>query len=171
MVGANTHPYLNEIRGGTKLKSLLVVTICLTLAACATMGTPAGNEAIVRGIYDSFARGDAAAVLGAFDPQIRWMEAESFAYADRNPYIGPEAVAEGIFGRILSEWDGFQVRPQEFIASDDRVAVLGRYAGTYRASGYPVDAQFVHVWTIRNGKVTAFQQYADTAQFGRVMQR
>ena len=80
-------------------------------------------------------------------------------------------MAEGIFGRIMSEWTAFQVRPEEFITEGDKVAVLGRYSGTYTATGRPLDAQFVHVWTVRNGKVIAFQQYADTAQFARVMGR
>lgn len=148
-----------------------MLLLCATLTACATTGTPASSEQLVRGIYDAFARGDGAAALGALDAEVRWVEADNIAYADRNPYIGPQAVAEGIFGRIMSEWTGFQVRTQEFITDGDKVAVLGRYSGTYTATGHPLDAQFVHVWTVRNGKVIAFQQYADTAQFARVMGR
>ena len=37
-----------------------------------------------------------------FDPEIVWNEAESIPYADRNPYVGPQQVAEGVFGRILT---------------------------------------------------------------------
>ena len=119
----------------------------------------------IRGIYEAFGRGDVQAVLGAFDPGIEWREADNFLYADRNPYIGPMAVAEGVFMRIVAEVDAFMVAPRRYTESADRVAVEGRYRGTMKATGIPVDAQFVHVWDLRGGKVVGFQQYTDTKQW------
>lgn len=120
---------------------------------------------IVKAIYDAFGKGDVPGVLGAFDPKIEWREAESFLYADRNPYVGREAVAEGVFQRIVSEWDGFTARPEHFIDAGDTVVVEGRYQGRRKATGRPVDAQFAHVWRLRDGKVVRFQQYTDTKQW------
>jgi uncharacterized protein len=120
---------------------------------------------VIRSVYEAFGRGDVAGVLGAFDPGIRWMEAEHFRYSDRNPYAGPEAVAEGVFQRILGEMDGFQVVPGRFTDGGNTVAVEGRYRGTVKATGAPVDAQFVHVWELRDGKIVSFQQYTDTKQW------
>jgi ketosteroid isomerase-like protein len=115
-------------------------------------------------MYDGFARGDIGAVLGAMDPAIEWNEAENFVYADRNPYIGPDYILNNLFMRLATEWEGFKVVPEEFADSGDKVIVFGRYHGTYRATGKSIKAQMVHVFTIVNGKVTKFQQYADTAQ-------
>lgn len=126
------------------------------------------NAELITSLYDAFARGDAATVLGALDPQVVWMEAENIAYADRNPYVGPQQVGEGVFGRLMSEWEGFQVHTEKLVSEGDAVVALGRYRGTYKATGQRLDAQFVHVWTVRDGRVVAFQQYADTAQFARV---
>ncbi len=120
---------------------------------------------VVRSVYEAFGRGDVGAVLGAFDPEIRWQEAEHFAYADGNPYVGPEAVAEGVFQRILSDVDEFVVAPGRFIDGGDAVAVEGRYRGTSKATGARIDAQFVHVWDVRDGKIVRFQQYTDTKQW------
>jgi ketosteroid isomerase-like protein len=119
----------------------------------------------IRGIYQAFGRGDVPAVLGAFDPAIEWREADNFLYADRNPYIGPMAVAEGVFMRCVADIDGFTVVPQRYTESGDRVAVEGRYRGTMKTTGIPVDAQFAHVWDVRGGKVVGFQQYTDTKQW------
>ena len=127
------------------------------------------NREIIGSLYEAFGRGDAATVLGTFDPAIEWMEAENVAYADRNPYRGPQQVAEGVFGRLMTEWEGFSVNPARLLEDGDTVVALGRYRGTFRGTGRALDAQFVHVWTLRAGRVTHFQQYADTAQFGRVM--
>jgi hypothetical protein len=120
---------------------------------------------IVKGIYDAFGKGDVGTVLGAFDPKIEWNEAEGFPYADGNPYIGPDKIAEGIFGRITSDVDGFAVTPQRFIDGGDLVAVEGRYTGTWGATGTKVDTQFCHIWTLGGGKVKGFQQYTDTKQW------
>lgn len=122
------------------------------------------NVDLIRGLYEAFARGDGPAILGAMDPAIVWNEAENFPYADRNPYVGPMAVAEGVFGRIGAEWDRFQAVPGEILDAGDTVVALGRYTGTFKATGKQLNAQFAHVWRVRDGKIAAFQQYADTAQ-------
>ena len=126
------------------------------------------NVHLIEGLYAAFARGDGGAVLAAFDPAIVWNAAENFPYADRNPYIGPAAIAEGVFGRIATEWDGFEARPAEFLDAGDTVVMLGRYHASHKATGARLNAQVVHVWRLKDGKVTGFQQYTDTAQAQRV---
>ena len=125
------------------------------------------NVALVRGIYEAFGAGDVPAVLGAMSGDIVWNEAENFPLADRNPYVGPQAILEGVFARLGSDWEGFAVDPQDYLDAGDSVVVLGRYRGTCRATGKPVDAQLVHVWRIEDGKAKAFQQLTDTLQFAR----
>jgi len=125
------------------------------------------NSDIVRGLYAALAKGDVPAVLGAFAPGIHWNEAENFLYADGNPYAGPQAVAEGVFRRIVSDVEGFTATPEHFIDGGDAIVVEGRYRGTMKSTGARVDAQFAHVWTMRDGKVIRFQQYTDTKQWAR----
>lgn len=125
------------------------------------------NADAVKAIYDAFGKGDVATVLGGFDSQIHWQEAESFLYADRNPYVGPQAVAEGVFQRIASDLGSFAVVPDHFIEGGDTVVAEGRYRGTVKATGRLVDAQFAHVWELRDGKVVRFQQYTDTLQWAK----
>ena len=99
------------------------------------------------------------------DQSIEWNEAENYIYADRNPYVGPQAVLEGVFTRLGSDWEGYTVAPEEFLDAGDRVVVLGTYSGMYKATGKEVRAQFAHVWGVREGRVESFQQYTDTKQF------
>lgn len=67
---------------------------------------------VVKGMYEAFAKGDIPAVVAALDPQVEWWEAENFIYDKGNPYIGPEAVLNGVFMRIGNEWTGFSVSPK-----------------------------------------------------------
>jgi ketosteroid isomerase-like protein len=120
---------------------------------------------IVKGIYDAFGKGDVPAVLGAFDASIQWKEAESLLYADRNPYVGPQAIVEGVFQRILSDVDNFALFPEHFVEDGDTVVVQGRYRGKVKKTGRSFDAQFAHVWQCRQGKIVGFQQYTDTKQW------
>lgn len=123
------------------------------------------NVQLIRALYEALGAGDVAAVLGKMDQAIEWREAENFIYADRNPYVGPEAVLQGVFMRIGSEWDSFRIAPEEWLDAGNHVVVLGTYTGTHKASGKAVRAQFAHVWGVKGSRVLRFQQYTDTKQF------
>ena len=88
----------------------------------------------VRGLYEAFASGDVPTVLAALDPQVEWREAENFIYAEGNPYIGPQAVLQGVFMRLATEWDGFKVSPDEVLDAGDTAIGLGHYSGTYKGN-------------------------------------
>jgi len=122
------------------------------------------NLELIRNLYAAFARGDGPAALSSMDSTIVWNEAENFPYADRNPYVGPAAVAEGVFFRLATEWDDFQAVPAEFFDAGDTIVVTGRYRAMYKTTQASLNAQFAHVWSVRGGKIVGFQQYTDTAQ-------
>ena len=72
--------------------------------------------------------------------------------------------------KLGAEWDGtFAVHPKDFHDAGDTVVVEARYSGTYTATGKELDAQVCHVWKLRDGKVTSFQQFVDTGQMQSVM--
>jgi ketosteroid isomerase-like protein len=123
------------------------------------------NSTIVQSFYAAMGRGDIPSAIGHMATDIVWTEAENFLYADKNPYQGLDAVLGGLFARLGSEWDGFSAVPESIIDGGDTVVALGRYGGVYKATGVKVNAQFVHVFWFKDGKVARFQQYTDTAQF------
>lgn len=123
------------------------------------------NSVVIEGLYKAFSVGDIPAILGAMDANIVWNEAEGNDYADGNPYIGPEAVLKGVFERVGAEWDNFKLNNiQLHEMSNDKVLATLRYTGKYKKTGKSIDAQVAHLWTLKDGKVKAFQQYVDTKQ-------
>ena len=109
-------------------------------------------------------------MLGAFDANIEWREAEGNPYEPSgNAWVGPDAIVQNLFMKLGAEWDGFTVHPKEFHDAGDTVVVEGRYTGTHKATGKSLDAQVCHVFRIRDGKLTSFQQFVDTAQLQDVM--
>jgi ketosteroid isomerase-like protein len=103
------------------------------------------------------------------DPAIKWNEAEGTPLADCNPYVGPQAVGEGVFARMVGAIDNFAAVPSTFIDGGDHVVVLGRYGGTMKEGGATLDCPFCHVYRFHDDKAVMFQQYTDTAQWARLM--
>lgn len=124
-----------------------------------------------RKLYRDFAGGDVEAVLGSFDPDIEWREAEGNPYQpDGTPFRGPQEILEKLFVRLATEWDGFTVTPRTFHEVGEGVVVVeGRYTGSFKSTERPLDAEVCHILTYRGGKLTRFRQYVDTAQLQAVM--
>ena len=122
---------------------------------------------LVNGVYGAFARGDVAAVLGAFADDIEWFEAEGMPYGGL--HRGPDAVAQNVFGPITEDVEGFAVTPEQLIGSGATVAAVVRYTGTGKSSGKALDEPVVHVWDIREGKLARFRQFIDTVKYAEVV--
>ena len=110
-------------------------------------------------LYDALAKGDVAGVLGVMDERIEWREPESMPYEDQ---VGPQAVAENVFARILQDVNDFSVTPEEFVDGDGTIACIGRYSGRGAKTGLAFDTPFVHIWKFRDGKIVYFRTYTDT---------
>ena len=128
------------------------------------------NLNTIKEMYHAVATGDFPGFLNGMGATIEWNEAENFPYADRNPYIGPEAVAAGVFGRIAGDWEYWTLSDHEYHeTTDNKIIVTGRYNAKHKITGKIIKAQFTHIWTVDNGKAMHFQQYADTKQVADAM--
>jgi len=118
------------------------------------------NAATAKGVYESFAKGDVPAVLGAMDPKIEWREPATLPFEDQ---VGPEAIAQNIFGTLFAEhFDAFSVDTSEIFEAGDAVFATGVYRGTTK-SGKQLEADFAHHWGFgADGKITYFRTYTDT---------
>ncbi len=106
----------------------------------------------MKSLCAAFAPGDAASALAPMDREMVWNEAENFPYADHNPYVGPMAIASGVFLRLATEWDQFQAIPEGFVDSGDIVVAVGRYRAHVQGDGVAINAKFAHVWWMRTGR-------------------
>jgi ketosteroid isomerase-like protein len=125
----------------------------------------------VRSFYEAFAARDTQRFAALLDPRIEWSAAENFLYADQSPYVGIDAVVNLIFGRLFSDWESFTMSPGEILGGGEVVIASGRFRGTSKASGAPIDAQFVQVFQFQANKIAKVQMYTDTAQFRETIAR
>jgi ketosteroid isomerase-like protein len=122
------------------------------------------NVNVVRDSYEAFARGDFAAVLGAMDAAIEWVDQDSL------PWGGSHRGHEE-FGNHMQAFAGnfeeFRIEPREYLDAGDRVVVIGTFAG--RAGAGEFDAGTVWVWQLRDGKAVRVDSYTDTAAVLRAL--
>ena len=118
------------------------------------------NVETARAMYDSFATGDVSNVLAAFDDKIDWQEPDGLPFESQ---VGPQAVAENVFGAVLGQLRDFRLDVREFVDGGDIVCTIGTYHGTGVTTGVELDADFVHVLRFgADGKITGFRTYTDT---------
>ena len=130
------------------------------------------NLSVIQGIYNDFSKGEIPSVLAALDANVVWNEAEGNAWADGNPYKGPDAVLNGVFARVGSEYEYFHTKDiQLHEMSNNQVLATMRYNGKLKKNGAIIDAQAAHFWTLKDGKITAFQQYVDTKQLADALKK
>lgn len=122
------------------------------------------NIQIIDSLYNGFSTGDMPTVLGLMHPKIEWNEAESNSLADGNPYIGPDAILEGVFARLGANHEYFGLQDIKIHGMNDNMVLATlRYDAKVKETGKTYNAQVAHLWTLDGeGKIISFQQYADT---------
>ena len=123
------------------------------------------NIVFVQSLYAAFGRADIESIIAGMAPDVAWDvtgRREDYPLCGR--WQGAEQVRK-FFGGVAELQEVREFSPKEFIAADDRVFVLGHYAWTFRKTGRTIASDWIHVFTIRGGKVMAFREFTDTAQF------
>ena len=126
------------------------------------------NVQLVKSVYAAFSVGNIDAVVDAMDPEIEWHEAEHSPWHVPGGHHGPKAVVTDVFARIPETLEHFEVEPWRFHDAGATVIVEARYRADAPSTAAALNAQACHVWTIRDGKLAAFQQYTDTWLFAHV---
>jgi len=110
------------------------------------------QENVVRLRFDAVNRGDFDALIELTDPNAVWWDRPDDPEG-AGPHRGREAGVQHL-AEILEDVD-LQAHPDEFIDAGDSVVVGVRLAGRGRASGVDLEEHEFHVFTLRDGKVTA----------------
>ncbi|WP_201831326.1 nuclear transport factor 2 family protein [Microvirga zambiensis] len=65
---------------------------------------------------------------------------------------------------LMRDWEMISHSMNDFIAQDDRVAVIGRAIWRNKGTGKIADTRKVDIWRFQDGKVVDFEEYYDTAR-------
>lgn len=125
------------------------------------------NIEIIQELYEAFATDDLDRVLELCDPQCLVTQDEALPWGGRHQ--GLDGVVT--FGVLLGGTIDSVVTIDELFEAGDRVIQYGRSRGTVLSNSATFDMPEVHVWTLRDGKVTAAEFYIDTPAMLRALGR
>ena len=122
------------------------------------------NTKTIQDAYAAFGRGDIAALLAMLDDEVVWsaLHGSSSKVPTAGDWRG-KAGAQEFFQRLGGAATFQAFEPREFIAQGDTVVVLGHYEATVNTNGRKFASDWAMVFTLRNGKVVRFREYADSA--------
>jgi uncharacterized protein len=124
-------------------------------------------EAIKR-IYDAFSRWDVPELSRDVTHDFELNEPEVLPYGGtRHGYDGVEAFATVFQDHVEGPW----ADPDDFLDAGDRIVVVGRMAGTARATGRDFEVPFAHVWALSDGVASRCDVYTDTAVLLAALER
>ena len=118
------------------------------------------NTAVVQKVYDAFNAGDLQTVLANIAPDAEWINHGPSAV----PYFGTFTgrIAE-FFAAIGDTVTSGSAAIDQYLASGDTIVARGRWRATVRGTGAKIDADIVHFFAIRDGKIMSWNGYGDTA--------
>jgi uncharacterized protein len=117
---------------------------------------------VVKQAYEAFGRRDIPAMLNLVADEVDW----KFVGPASLPYAGLRRNRKEAadFFAALERADETEIfEPREFIEAGENVTVLGWVKGIARDTQKTFDTEWVHVFTVKDGKVTRWRGFSDTA--------
>jgi ketosteroid isomerase-like protein len=121
------------------------------------------NVKVVQQVYANFKTGNIPALLDQLSEKVEWQLPDMDGVSLGGKRKGRDGVA-GFFTKLAEEEDVISFEPREFVAQGDKVVAVGTYSFRVKGTRKDFTSDWAHVFIIQNGKITRFQEYADTAR-------
>ena len=119
------------------------------------------NTKVVQKAYEYFKSGNIEGVLSLMSSDVDWRLPKVENMPHSGTRKGLEQVTE-FFSTLADVQDAKEFDPNEFIAQGEKVAALGQYRWNVKSTNREYESDFVHIFTVRDGKITGFDEYFDT---------
>jgi len=121
------------------------------------------NLQVVEAIYKGFESGDMDAILGSMSDDIVWLHP---GRPDQIPFAGKFEGTAGVQRFFDTAFSLIAVRDQQihsFESSGDKVIVIGYEHMRVKSTGKEYQSNWIHMYTVADGKAVAFEEFIDTA--------
>ena len=120
------------------------------------------NIELIRTLYERFNRGGLEAIVELADPDIEFVPPP--IWPDSPTLHGTQAIID-MATTWIESFDDFRIDPERFIdAGADRVVVYVRDRGQIPGSDTEIDNAFIHVWTLRDGRIIRWRSFTEEEQ-------
>jgi ketosteroid isomerase-like protein len=130
----------------------------------------ANNIETVQRLYAAFAQREIGAIVAMLSPDVEWGEPAN----PHNPAGGTRRGHEGFLEWITIGRESEEIlvlEPRKMLVDDDSVAVVGYTKCRAISTGKVYESDFVHLVTLKAGKVVKFQEFFDTYAAGEAFRQ
>jgi ketosteroid isomerase-like protein len=120
------------------------------------------NVAVVLQTYETVGRGDIPGVLDLLTDDVVWNLQGPSTIPFAGVHRGREGIAE-FFSLVGEALEFEQFEPREIVTQGDTVVVLGYERSVAKMTGRLLEQEWVHVYTLREGKIATGRFFEDTA--------
>jgi hypothetical protein len=125
---------------------------------------------VVTQAYEAFGRGDVPGILACVADQVDWR----FCGPKGLPYTGTFRTRDEVarwFSYVAAVDDVRKFEPREFIPAGDKLTVLGWEQTAAKPGGRVFESEWVHVFTVRDGRIVRFWGMYDNEASGAARQK
>lgn len=125
--------------------------------------TAQDNTKVVQDAYAAYGRGDIRSLLTLLSDDVEWEGVIGAGpnVPSRGLHKGRQQVAT-FFEQIAATADFKRFEPQEFVAENDSVVVLGFYEVVIKQTGRRFASDWVMVFKLRDGRIVRFREFTDS---------
>jgi hypothetical protein len=117
------------------------------------------NVDLIKGAYGAFAKGDVGAVIAVMGERVEWDVTSVLPQA--GSWRGRDGAVE-FFENLGSHWADLTIEVERLVSEGEHVVAFGRAAGRLREHGdAPAGYSFVHSFTVLDGAVVRYREWAD----------
>ncbi len=128
------------------------------------------NIKLVQKLYTAFGNRDINAILSMLCEEVEWGEPSNPFNPCGGTRYGHQGFLEWVnIGRQSEEI--ISLSPQKFLTDNESVAVVGNIKCRAISTGKIYESDFVHLVTIKLGKISKFQEFFDTYIAGEAFRK
>jgi ketosteroid isomerase-like protein len=120
------------------------------------------NGELVQRFYTGIQTGDIDAVVALLSPEFElWYSGPSIILA-AGTWRGHEGFRRWVTVAVQGHLPPESLRFEEFVIQGDKVVVPGHATLRVKTTGKTCETDFLHFFTVRDGKLTAWRDFYDT---------
>jgi ketosteroid isomerase-like protein len=136
------------------------------------MTTQEKNIQLIKDMFATFKKGDAQALINYVAEDCDWWSPVTNTSSDAIPWATPRhgrGEVSSLFSEIFTKVKPIEIKPEHYTAQEDYCIVEGSSRGLTLATGCEFYINWVMVCTLRDGKITRFRNYFDTADLSKAL--
>lgn len=128
------------------------------------MSTP---TKIVQTMYQAYGEGDMSALKNTLADNITWIYHGTKEIEHAGKYQGKDGV-EKFFNNVNAHIEYLDFQPNQFIAEDDKVVVLGNEKQKIKRNGEILEQEWIQIYTVLNGLIIRMEEFSNTSHAVKV---